>query len=262
MLRCQRSAVVCVFTFALAVPLLAGCAFDAQVPVHSSSAKPPQVTELAAPDQVTQRVRGVTIRPRQVVGIDCATTVVYDVREATGSTVLAQTFVARLRTRPLRRGTAYSFDCTGTLIVELPRDVAEVHALVTDSSGHEGEADMQSTSTWLPLAFGRRLRADPGTRLFLLTWPQASAPGDSRVKLVFDQPNARSFREKALLAATISCGRTRYLQPILPAVTSMARVPAFIITPSAEGAAIQIPRIAGAIGSQASTRRTLSCGRR
>jgi hypothetical protein len=71
---------------------------------------------------------------------------------------------------------------------------------------------MQSTSTWLPLAFGRRLRADPGTRLFLLTWPQASAPGDSRVKLVFDQPNARSFREKALLAATISCGRTRYLQ--------------------------------------------------
>jgi hypothetical protein len=76
MLRCQQSAVGCVLTFAVAVPLLAGCAFDAQVPVHSSSAKPPQVTELAAPDQVTQRVRGVTIRPRQVVGIDCATTVV------------------------------------------------------------------------------------------------------------------------------------------------------------------------------------------
>jgi hypothetical protein len=253
---------VCVLTVALAVPLLAGCAFDAQVPVQFSIGKPPQVTELAAPDQVTQRVRGVTWRPRQVVGIDCATTVVYDVREATGSAVLAQTLVARLRTRPLRRGTAYSFDCTGPLIVELPQEVAGVHALATDSSGHQEDAAIQPTSTWLPLAFRRRLRADPGTRLFLLSWPQALAPGDSRVELVFDQPIARPFRQKALLAATVSCGRSRYLQPILPAVTSMARVPAFTITPSAEGAVIQIPRIAGAIGSQASTRRTLSCSRR
>jgi hypothetical protein len=92
-------------------------------------------------------------------------------------------------------------------------------------------------------------------------WPRALAPGDSRVELVFDQPIARPFRQKALLAATISCGRSRYLQPILPTVTSMARVPAFTITPSPGGAAIQIPRIAGAIGSQASVRRTLSCSR-
>jgi hypothetical protein len=207
-----------------------------------------------------QRVRGVTVRPRQVVGIDCATTAVYDVREATGSTVLAQTFVARLRTRRLRRGTAYSFDCTGTLIVELPQDVTEVHALATDSGGHQEETTVRPTSTSLPLAFGRRLQAERGTRFFLLTWPRALAAGDSRVGLAFGEPIARPFQQKALLAATISCGRSRYVQPILPTVTSMARVPAFTITPS-DGAVIQIPRIAGAIGSGASVRRTLSCSR-
>jgi hypothetical protein len=36
-----------------------------------------------------------------------------------------------------------SFDCTGTLIVELPQDVAQVHALATDSSGQEEEAAIQ-----------------------------------------------------------------------------------------------------------------------
>jgi hypothetical protein len=258
----QRSTFVWVLTFALAVPLLAGCAFDAQFRIQFSSGAPPQVTELAAPEQLTQRVQGVTVRPRQVVGIDCATTVVYDVREATGSAVLAQTFVARLRTRPLRRRTAYAFDCAGTLIVELPHDVTEAHAFATDSTGQQEEAAaVQPAATGLPLAFGRRLRAEPDTRLFLLMWPRALAPGDSRVELVFDQPIARPFRQKALLAATISCGRSRYLQPILPTVTSMARVPAFTITPSPGGAAVQIPRIAGAIGSQASARRTLSCSR-
>jgi hypothetical protein len=216
----------------------------------------------AAPEQLTQRVHGVTVRLRQVVGIDCATTVVYDVREATGSAVLAQTFVARLRTRPLRGRTAYSFDCAGTLIVELPHDVTEAHAFATDSTGQQEEAAaVQPTTSGLPLAFGRRLRAEPDTRLFLLMWPRALAPGDSRVELVFNQPIARPFRQKALLAATISCGRSRYLQPILPTVTSMARVPAFTITPSPGGAAVQIPRIAGGIGSQASARRTLSCSR-
>jgi hypothetical protein len=241
--------------------MLAGCAFDGQFRVQFSGGGSPQVTELAAPDQVIQRAHGVTARPRQVVSIDCATTVVYDVREATGSAVLAQTFVARLRTRPLRRRTAYSFDCDGTLIVELPQEIGQVHALATDTNGQEVEATVEPPSTWLPLAFGRRLRADPGTRFFVLMWPQALAAGDSGVELVFTRPTAGPFRQKALLAATISCGRSRYLQPILPTVTSMARVPAFTMTPSAGEAAIQIPRIAGGIGSLASARRTLSCRR-
>jgi hypothetical protein len=262
MLRSHRAAFVFVVMLFLAVPLLAGCAFDAQFPVQPGSGTPAQVTEFAAPDQVTQRVRGVTRRPRQVVGIDCATTVVYDVREATGSTVLAQTFVARLRTRPLPRRTSYSFDCTGTLIVELPQDVTEVQVLATDSSGHQERATVQPTSNPLRLASGRRLRAEPDTRLFLMNWPPSLASGDSHVELVFDRPSARPFRQKALLAATISCGRSQYLQPILPTVTSMARVPAFTITPSAGGAAVQLPRVAGAIGSEASARRTLSCSSR
>ena len=71
------------------------------------------VKESFTPEQVPHRVHGVTVRGGQVVRIDCSVTIVYDVNEATGSTVLVQRYVVHLRTRPLPRGTAYAFDCTG-----------------------------------------------------------------------------------------------------------------------------------------------------
>lgn len=87
------------------------------------------------------------------------------------------------------------------------------------------------------------------------------ARGDYPVELAFTLPEARTIREKAIAAASVSCGRSKYLQPILPPVARMARAPAFTIQPSANPITFSVPRIAGAIGSQAEARRTLSCVR-
>ena len=60
-----------------------------------------------------QRVAGTTTRAGQVVRIDCSVTGAYDVREATGTAVLVQTYAVHLRTRPLPRGTPYRSTAPG-----------------------------------------------------------------------------------------------------------------------------------------------------
>lgn len=115
---------------------------------------------------------------------------------------------------------------------------------------------VQSRATSLPLAFGGLLRADPGTQFAVVGWLRMLAPGDYRVELAFRLPRVRSIREKALYAASISCGGSRYFQPILPIVTSMAQVPGVTVDLSASSTKVTVPRIA-----QASATRTLSCAR-
>jgi hypothetical protein len=105
------------------------------------------------------------------------------------------------------------------------------------------------------------LQAEARTQFAVVGWPRALSPGDYRVELTFRLPDARAFPEKALYAASVSCGGSRYLQPILPIVTSMARVPAFTMQPSASAIRFSVPRIAGAIGTLAEATRTLSCAR-
>jgi hypothetical protein len=240
----------------LSAPLVAaGCTFDAGVAVQFPAASPTTVRESLRPEVTPHRVAGVTTRKRQVVRIDCSTTLVYDVREATGSAVLVQTYALHLRTRPLARGTAFAIDCAGPLIVELPADAASIEAAVAASAPLAVQAPVRS----VPLAFGRRLRAERGTQLALIRWPPTLAAGNYDVDLAFVLPAAREVRERAVETASVSCGRSRYLQPILPPVTRMRRAPAFTLRPSSTPTTMSLPRVAPGIASYAEATRTLSC---
>jgi hypothetical protein len=241
------------------VATTAGCAFDSPVVVRFSDASPVEVTESLAPEQSPHRVHGRTTRAAQVVRIDCSTTISYDVKEATGTAVLTQTYVVHLRTRRLARGTAYDLDCTGPAILELPADASAVEARSIDASGQEAALPLQARVSSVPVAFGKRLRVETGTQLAVVRWPRTLPGGDYRVELSFALPEARAIREKALVTASVSCGRSTYMQPILPPVTSMARVRAFTIRPSPDLIAFPLPRLAPGITASAETTRTLSC---
>ena len=239
----------------------AGCAFDSPIAIQFSGSGPVTVKESLEPEQIPHRVHGVTTRAGQKVRIDCSTTIVYEIQEATGTTFLAQTSAVRLHTRALRRGTAYEIDCAGPAVVEIPQEASGVRATSTSEAGLQVGLPVQAPVVSVPLAFGKRLRAEPGMQLAIVPWPRTLPRGDYRAELAFDLPEARAIREKALMTASVSCGKSRYLQPILPAVTSMARVPAFTIQPSADPIELPLPRVAPGISSYVETSRTLSCRR-
>jgi hypothetical protein len=241
--------------------LAIGCAFDAQIVVRFTGTSPVVVTESVAPQQLPRAVEGVTRRGGQVVGVDCSVTLVYDVREATGSAVLAQTYRARLRTARLRRGTPYAVNRLGPLIVQLPVDASGVAATSTSASGLETVLPVQAPVASIPLAFRKRLRPEPKTQFAVVSWPRGLPAGAYQLKLAFVLPRARPFREKAIYTASVACGRSRYLQPILSPVTRMAGAPAFRIFPSADPINLSLPRVAGSIGSYAEAKRTLACVR-
>jgi hypothetical protein len=241
------------------VATTAGCAFDSPVIVRFSGTSPVEVTESFAPEQTPHRVNGRTTRAAQIVRIDCSTTISYDVKEATGTAVLTQTYVVRLHTRRLIRGTSYELDCTGPTILEIPADASAVQARSIDASGQEVQLPVQAPVASVPLAFGKRLRAEPGMQLAVVPWPRALPGGDYRVELSFGLPETRPIREKVVVTASVSCGRSRYVEPILPPVASMARVRAFTIRPSADPIAFPLPRVAPGIAASAEAARTLSC---
>ncbi len=241
--------------------IAAGCVFESQIAIQFSPASPVVVKESSISEQTPHRVPGATTRGGQVVRIDCSITIVYDVMEATGPAVLAQLYRVHLRTHPLPRRTPYELDCTGPVILEIPADASGVRATATNVSGEQVSLPLQAPVTSVPIAFGKRLRAEPGMQFAVVGWPGTLSPGDYRVELAFSLPEARMIREKALYTASVSCGRSSYLQPIQPPVSRMARVPAFTIQPSAEAASFSVPHIIGANGTYAETTRTLSCGR-
>jgi hypothetical protein len=241
--------------------LAAGCAFDAQILVRFSGTSPASVTEEVVPQQIPHRVVGTTRRRGQVLRVTCSVTLVYDVREATGSAVLAQRYDVRMRTQRVRRGTRYAFDCMGPLIVELPADASVVTARATNESGEDTVLPVRAPVASVPLAFGRRLRPEPMMQLAVVTWPRTLLPGTYRLVLAFSLPQARPFREQAIYTAIVSCGRSRYLQPILPPVRKMAEAPLFTIHPAGDPVKVALPRVAGSIGSYAATTRALACVR-
>jgi hypothetical protein len=215
-----------------------------------------EVTESFVEHQASLRVRGRTTREGQVVGVDCSITIYYDVNEATGSALLSQQYPVRLHTGRLPKRTAFDLNCKDPLIVELPAAATYARATATSMSRHRTVSlPVQPNVTSIPLAFGKHLGAEPGTRFAIIGWLRTLPPGDYKVELTFELPAARPIKEKALYAVSISCGSSSYLQPILPIVTSMSQVPAITIRPSASPTRIAVPRIA-----QAKATRTLSCG--
>jgi len=238
----------------------AGCAFEGQIAVQLQEGAPVVVKQSSQVELTPHRIKGTTARAGQVIRIDCPITGTFDVREATGSAVLVQLYVVHLRTRPLPRGTPYQLDCSGPVIVQLPADASDVGATATDESGSPAELAVQAPLNLIPLAFGKRLPADRGTQLAVVSWPAASA-GSYGMELSFSLASPRLFREKVIYAALIACGHSKYFQPIRPLVTSMSRVPAFTIQPSANETGFSAPHLFGGIRSYGEATRTLSCGR-
>ena len=251
----MRSRGVHLVALALVATIAGGCAFDGQVVARVTGTGPFVVTQSVEPEQTPHRVQGVTKKKGQVVGITCDATILYDVREATGTAVLAQLYRLRLRTRPLPPGVAYSFDCTGPLVLELPASASSISATASTTTALPVRAPVAA----VPIAFGKRLRAEPGTQLVLVEWPQELPKGDYHLELSFTVPDAQPIRERAFTTAAIRCGRSSYLQPVLPTVTRISRAPQFRIDPGAASTTLVLPRIAIGINTFAQARRTLSC---
>jgi hypothetical protein len=142
----------------------------------------------------------------------------------------------------------------------VPIDAADIRATATDQSGMPSELAVQAPLSAIPLAFGKRLRAERETQLAVVSWPAASA-GSFGMELAFSLATVHAFREKVVYAALIACGRSKYFQPIRPLVTSMSRVPPFAIQPSTTEAAFSTPHLFGGIRSYGEATRTVSCAR-
>ena len=236
----------------------AGCSFESQIAVQLLGGAPVAVKQSTKVDVTPQRVRGTTTRAGQVVRIDCSITGIYDVDDPTGPAVLVQLYVVHLRTRPVPRGTPYELDCAGPVIVELPTDASDIRATATDASGSQTALPVQAPITSIALAFGKRLRAEPGMHFALVTQPSLSA-GAHTAELTFSLSQPRTFREKMIYTAQVSCGRSKYLQPIRPLVTTMRRARA--LTLQANATSVSIPHLFGGIRAYGEATRTLSCGR-
>jgi hypothetical protein len=258
-MRGGRHRLILVALLLAALPVLAaGCSFESEIAVQLLGDSPAVVKQTTKVDVTPQRVRGTTTRAGQIVRIDCSITGIYDVDDPTGPAVLVQLYVVHLRTRPLPRGIRYQLDCSGPVIVELPTDASDTQAAATDASGLQVALPVQAPLTSLALAFGKRLRAEPGTQFTLVGQPSLSA-GDHTVELAFSLPEARTFREKVLYTAAVSCGRSKYLQPIRPLVTKMAGARALTVQPSANETSISVPHLFGGIIAYRQATRTVSC---
>jgi hypothetical protein len=247
----------------LATPALvaacAGCVLESQLSVQFSTSSPVVVKESATSELTPEHAQGVTARTGQVVGIDCSVTILYDVMDEAGPAVLAQLYRVHLRTRPLPRRTPYALDCTGPLLLEIPTDASGIGATATSASGEQMALPVQAPVTALPIAFGRRLRAEPRTQFAVVNWPRTPPPGDYRIELAFNLTEARAIREKAIYTASVSCGRARYLEPIMPPASKTAAVPALTIQPSPEATSVFVLHIIAANRTYAEATRTLSC---
>jgi len=255
-MRGGRHRLVLAALAAVGLPVLAGgCSFESEIAVQLVEGAPVVVKQSTQVDVTPQRVRGTTTRAGQVVRIDCSITGIYDVDDPTGPAVLVQLYVVHLRTRPLPRGTPYQLDCAGPVIVELPTDASDVQAAATDL---QVALPVEAPLSSIALAYGKRLRAEPAMQFALVGQPSLSA-GDHTVELAFTLPEARTFREKVLYTAQVSCGRSTYLQPIRPLVTRMAGARALTVQPSANETSISVPHLFGGIVAYRQATRTLSC---
>ena len=246
---------------AIGLPVLAsGCAFESQIAIQLLGGAPVVVKQSTKLDVTPQRARGTTTRAGQVVRIDCSITGIYDVDDPTGPAVLVQLYVVHLRTRPLPRGTSYQLDCAGPVIVELPTDASDIQATATDASGLRTALPVQAPLSAIALAFGKRLRAEPGMQFAVVGQSSLSA-GSYTVDLAFSLLAARTFREKVVHTALVSCGRSKYVQPIRPLVTNMRRARALTLQPSANETSVFVPHLFGGIRAYGQATRTLSCAR-
>lgn len=212
--------------------------------------------------QVPHRVAGTTARASQVVRNDCKISVVYDVREATGSAFLIQSQVVHLRLRVPKSGTAYRVECLGPLVAELPAAASEIAATAQELRGaarHPLTVHTHVGAVRLPP--GRSVQPAPHKQLIEIELPRRSgaAYDDYRVELAFRLPRAPLVRERVVYTAIIGCGGTSYLQPMLPLTNDLGFVNAFTVPKNGKPFNFILPHVATGISSTSETTRTLRC---
>src|SRR3954471_3761640 len=237
---------------AAAAALVAGCGSDD----HSMV-----VRERFEAIQEPHRISGTTARAGQVARNDCKLSAVYKVREATGTAFLIQSQDLHLRLRVPRAGTTYELECLGPLLVELPADATKIEATAHDLSG--GGQRSLSVRTHVPSVrlAGGGLRPTGGRQLVLVEWPRVAGPGydNYRVELAFRLPKAPLVRERAVYTASVSCGGSSYLQPVVPLIEDLGFVNAFTVPPDKKPFDFILPHIAAGISSHGEATQTLEC---
>jgi hypothetical protein len=219
------------------------------------------VRERFEPVQVPNRVSGTTTRAGQAVRNDCAIGAVYTVREATGTAYLTQSEIVHLRLHPRRRGTSYDLECLGPLVVELPRAAKHVEATARDRRGGGRESLTVRTNASIRLAPGRPLRPASGKQIVVVEWPRRPGPAhdDFRLELSFELPTAQLIRERVVYTASVSCGSSNYLQPVVPLRDDLGYVNAFTVPPHRRSFDFILPRIAAGISSHNEETASLAC---
>jgi hypothetical protein len=214
--------------------------------------------------QAPHRIAGTTSRAGQIVRNDCRISAVYKVREATGTAFLTQTQLVHLRLRVPTKGTAYELECLGPLLAELPAGASKVEAAAHDlSGGRLRSLSVRTHASSIRLAPRRPLRPAPGKQLVVVEWPSrpGSAYDNHRVELSFRLPKALLVRERVVYTASISCGASSYLQPVVPLTNDLGFVNAYTVPSDGKPFDFIVPRLATGISSQAEVTRTLACGR-
>jgi len=214
--------------------------------------------------QAPHEIAGTTSRAGQIVRNDCRISAVYKVREATGTAFLTQTQLVHLRLRVPTKGTAYELECLGPLLAELPAGASKVEAAAHDlSGGRLRSLSVRTHASPIRLAPGRPLRPAPGKQLVVVEWPRrpGSAYDNHRVELSFRLPKALLVRERVVYTASVSCGASSYLQPVVPLTNDLGFVNAYTVPSEGKPFDFIVPRLATGISSHAEVTRTLACGR-
>ena len=233
---------------------VAGCGSDD----HSM-----QVRERFEAIQAPRLVAGVARSSGQVVRHDCKLSAVYNVREATGSAFLIQSQRLRLRLRVPTKGTRYEVECLGPLVAELPADASKVEATAHDLSGRwERSLDVRTAVPSIQVAPGRSLRAAAQKQLVVIRLPRVAGSDydNYRVELAFRVPKASLVRERVVYTASVSCGGSSYLQPVLPLGDDLGFVNAFTVPRDGKPFDFILPHIATGISSHGEETQTLECG--
>jgi hypothetical protein len=211
--------------------------------------------------QAPHRVAGTTARDGQIVRNDCAISATYKVREATGTAFLTQSQLVHLRLPVPTKGIAYHVECLGPLVAEVPAGASKISALAQDLSGGGQRTLAVHTPESIRLPPGRFVRPAPRKQLVMIELPRRPAPeyDNYRVELRFRLPKAQLVRERVVYTASISCGGSSYLQPMVPLANDLGFVNAFTVPPHGRPFEFILPHIATGISSHGETTRALAC---
>jgi hypothetical protein len=242
------------FVLGAAAALVAGCGSGRETMV---------VRERFEAVQAPHRVAGTTAREGQVVRNDCMISATYKVREATGTAFLIQSQLVHLRLRVPGRGTAYQVECLGPLVAELPSGASKMAATAQDLAGGGHRTLSVHSPGSIRLPPGRLVRPAPRRQLIVVELPRrpASEYDNYRVELRFRLPKAQLVRERVVYTASITCGGSSYLQPMVPLANDLGFVNAFTVPPHGTPFEFILPHIASGISSHGETTRALACFR-